>query len=113
MTVPHRSIRPRTVARLLAPGAVLVLLSGMAISSRIFYSANRYKPGAAVLSDFENREDNPRGYMFAAVGTAMACALLLPAAPLFRRALGGSWSLAGAWIYGAATACGILMAALE
>lgn len=96
------------------PAAILVLLAGMAISGRIYYATHRFKPGEVVLSDLENREENPTGYMVAAAGTAIACALLFPAAPLFRRAMRGSrWGTGGALIYGVGSASGIAMAALE
>jgi hypothetical protein len=97
----------------LVPAAMTVLLLGMAASALIYYSTQPFKASSAVLSDYENREDNPQGYGFAATGTALGCALLFPAALLFRGALRGAWSGVGAWIYGAGSVSGIVMAALE
>jgi len=98
----------------LTPAAILVLVSGMAISARVYYSAKRFQPGYAVLSAYESREENPEGYLIAAASTLLACGLLFPAALVFRRVLRGSWwSASGACIYGAGCASGMAMAALE
>lgn len=108
------SIRPRTVAGALVPAALLVLLAAQAVAARIYYSAHRFNPSQMVLSDFESPDDNPRGYLIAAAGTAAACALLFPAANLFRRVLHPSrWAAAGAWIYTTGSVSGITMAGLE
>jgi len=109
----QRLTLPRVVGRVLVPVATLVLVFGFAISASIYYSTRPYDPGHVALSEFENREANPRGYLFAAMGTALGCSLLFPAATMFRRSLAGGWCATGAWIYGAASVVGVVMAAFE
>jgi hypothetical protein len=113
MVVPHQLLTPRNAARLFVPAALLVLFAGMAVAANVYYSTHHFKPAAMVLSEFENRDDNPAGYVYAAVGTALACALLFPAALVLRNSLRGFWSGSGTWVYAAGCAAGTLMAALE
>jgi hypothetical protein len=104
---------PRVVGRVLVPFATLALVFGFAISASIYYSTHPYDPGHVALSEFEHREANSHGYMFAIIGTALGCSLLFPAAVMFRRSLAGGLSATGSWIYGTASVVGVLMAALE
>ncbi|HYW48946.1 MAG TPA: hypothetical protein VE959_39145 [Bryobacteraceae bacterium] len=107
---------PRVVAGVLAPCAVALLLAGTAWSAAIYYSARPLVFADAVLSDLQSPDDNPHGYLPAALATVLCGLLLFPAATLFQTALGQSHrrlAAAGAWLYRAGLAAAVAMGLLE
>jgi hypothetical membrane protein len=55
----------------------------MFASAVIFYQGKQFDAKSAILSDLQSPDENPHGYRFAAIGTAIAAILLLPAAASF------------------------------
>ena len=105
---------PRLVRRYLL-ASYLVFVTGMAISGVIFYRGRPLEAKAAILSDLESPDDNPRGYAASAVGTALSAILLAPAvAGFYQRLRTGrpALALAGAVLFAAGLAAAVAIGIL-
>src|SRR5689334_15454325 len=80
-------LNPRFVRRVLLPAGYLVFLFGALISAEIFFRSRPFDVKAAVLSDLQSPDDNPKGYAASAIGTAVFAILLAPATIVFHRRL--------------------------
>jgi hypothetical protein len=80
-------LNPRFVRRVLLPASYLVFLFGALFSAEIFFRSRPFDVKAAVLSDLQSPDDNPRGYAASAIGTAVFAILLAPATIVFHRRL--------------------------
>jgi hypothetical protein len=105
----------RTVRHFLVPLSCVVFVASLAISGVIFFRGKPFDPKQAVISDLESPDENPRGYVISALGTAASSLLLVPAAITFYGRLRDKrprLALAGAVMFalglGAAIAIGIL-----
>ena len=108
-------VTPKSVRRVLLPASCLAFFACLLVSAAVFYRERAFDIKAAVISDLQSPDDNPRGYGVSAAGTAIAAVLLAPAPMLFfRRLRAGRPKLAitGAVLFAiglcAATAVGIL-----
>jgi len=108
-------VTPQLTRRWILPASCLAFFACFLVSAVIFYRGKAFDIKAAVISDLESPDDNPRGYGVAAAGTAIAAILLVPAPVLFFRCLRArrpklAW--AGAVMFGiglcAAMAIGVL-----
>jgi hypothetical membrane protein len=77
------NLEPRIVRLRLLPASYLVFLVSMLASALIFHHGKQFDAKSAILSDLQSPDENPHGYRLAAVGTAVAAILLLPAAASF------------------------------
>ena len=100
---------------MLLPSSFLVYFGGLAASGALFFRARPFDAKAAAVSDIESPDDNPRGYGWAAAGTAVSAVLLLPAGLVFHRrlskehpALAGAGAVLFAPGAGSAIAIGLL-----
>ncbi len=80
-------LTPRLVRRALLPASYLAFLAGMLVSSAIFFHTRPFDAKAAILSDLQSPDDNPRGYGASAAATAISAILLAPAVTVFHRQL--------------------------
>lgn len=80
-------LTPQLVRCALIPASGLVFFASLALSGTLFYHGKPFDARAAIISDFESPDYNPRGYGAAAAGTAAAGILLVPAAMMFYRRL--------------------------
>jgi hypothetical protein len=80
-------LTPRFARRILIPVSGVIFVAGLVFSSAIFYSGRPFDAKAAIISDLESPDDNPRGYGASAAGTAAAAILLAPVAAVFYRRL--------------------------
>jgi hypothetical protein len=80
-------LTPRLAYRVLVPASELIFLLGLLISGAIFSRAKPFDIKAAIISDLESPDDNPRGYAASAASTALSGVLLAPAALAFYRQL--------------------------
>ena len=93
---------PNVVLRLWIPAACSVFVIGFLISLVFFFQGRTAKLEDALISDLLSPDDNPRGYLFAAIATSACGLLLLPASALFDKGWGHlyrRWALLGAWLY--------------
>lgn len=81
------SLTPRLVRRVLLPASYLVFAAGMLTSGAIFYRGRSFDAKAAIVSDLQSPDDNPRGYWASAAATAISAILLAPAVAVFYRQL--------------------------
>ncbi|MBY0505800.1 MAG: hypothetical protein K2X03_17930 [Bryobacteraceae bacterium] len=65
--------------RFLLPASFGAFLLGNFISCAIFANGEPFDPKTAILSDLQSPDDNPKGYLAAAAGTAISAVLLMPA----------------------------------
>jgi len=106
---------PRLVRRVFLPASFAVFFLGLAGSSAIFFQRRPFDLKAAIISDLESPDENPRGYGAGAAGTAACGLLLAPAGLVFfdrLRAHSPKAVLAGALLFDggivAAAAIGLL-----
>jgi len=71
------------VRRTLLPASYLVFFAGILASAAVFYTGWPFDAQAAILSDLQSPDNNPRGYGAAAGGTAVSAVLLIPAIGVF------------------------------
>lgn len=81
------SLTPRFAYRVLVPASELIFLLGILISGSIFFRGKSFDIKAAVISDLESPEDNPRGYAVLAAAIAISGMFLAPAVLIFYRQL--------------------------
>lgn len=92
-----------------------IFFAGIALSSSVYFATRPFRFADAVLSNFLSADDNPRGYLAAAVGTVIAALLLAPAARIFFVRLGAihkAGSLAATMLYSAGLLAAILIGCL-
>jgi hypothetical protein len=80
-------LTPQFAFRVLVPASGLIFLLGLAVSGAIFFRGKAFDVKAAIISDLESPEDNPRGYGPSAAATALSAILLAPAVMIFHRRL--------------------------
>lgn len=80
-------LTPRLAYRVFVPASELIFVLGLLVSGTIFFRGKALDFKAAVISDLESPEDDPRGYAVLAGGIAVSGALLAPAAVIFYLAL--------------------------
>ena len=80
-------LTPRFARRILIPMSGVIFVTGLGFSEAAFYSGKPFDAKAAIISDLESPDDNPRGYGASAAGTATAAILLTPAVAVFYRRL--------------------------
>ena len=81
------TVTPRVVRRVFLPLSCAVFFGSLIVASVFYFRDRPFDFKWAVISDLESPEDNPRGYGFAAFGTAVCAILLIPAAMLFHSRL--------------------------
>lgn len=81
------SLTPRLARRVLLPASYVVFVAGILASGAIFYRGRPFDPKAAIISDLQSPDDNPRGYWASAAATAISAILLAPAVTVFYRQL--------------------------
>lgn len=89
-----------------------LFLAGMGIGAAFFFSSRQLRFVDAYISNYLSPEDNPRGYLATAAGTALSALVLLPTALIFYRRLskiGKWWSMAGVALYAAGLVAAILI----
>lgn len=109
------SLTPRLVCRVIIPVSLLAFGAGFVTSGAVYFREKTFDVKAAVISDLESPDDNPRGYGWSAAGTAVCAIVLAPAVVVFFRRLRKGrpkLALAGAVLFalglGAAISIGIL-----
>jgi hypothetical protein len=93
---------PTIVLCLWIPAACCVFLIGFLASLALSLAGRAFTLEDAIISDLLSPENNPRGYLFAAIATSAAGLLLLPAAALFEKGWGQTHlrlAMLGAWLY--------------
>ena len=101
---------PRLVGRVFLPLSCAVFFGSLMVASVFYFRDRPFDFKAAVISDLESPEDNPRGYGFAALGTAVSAILLIPVAMLFHsrlRTFRRKPALLGAALFAAGVAAAI------
>lgn len=73
--------------RTLALASCLIFVFGLLISAAIFYRGKSFDPKAAIISDLESPDENPRGYAASALCTTIAALLMAPASVIFYKQL--------------------------
>jgi hypothetical protein len=104
------TVTPRLVRRVFLPVSCAVFFGSLVVASLFYFSEKPFDIKAAVISDLESPEDNPRGYGAAAAGTAVCGILLIPAATLFYsrlRVVRRKLALVGAALFAAGLAAAI------
>lgn len=81
------AVTPRLVRRVFLPLSCTVFFGSLIVACIFYFRDRPFDFKAAVISDLESPEDNPRGYGFAAGGTAVCAILLIPVAVLFHSRL--------------------------
>lgn len=76
-----------SVRRVLLPAVCVAFFSCMTVSAAIFYRGRPVDLKAAIISDLESPDDNPRGYGISSAGTAIAAILFAPAVIVFYKRL--------------------------
>ncbi len=69
----NRQRRAYRIIGLISP----IFFAGLLVSGFTFYSGKRFDWTAAVISDLQSPEENPRGYVASAVATAVTGGLFL------------------------------------
>jgi hypothetical protein len=106
--------QPGAVLRGLLPSVFAIFFVTHLFASLSFYSGKPFHLKDAVISDIESREDNPRGYLVAAAGTAVCGILLFPLSTLLHRrlrAIHRPIALAGSVILRAGLTCAVAVGA--
>lgn len=84
-----------------------VFFAGLLISASIFYAGRPLDWTAAIISDMQSPEENPRGYLPSAIATAITGVLFLRLLTIFHRRL-RVWSAPLAWAGSAVFGAGAL-----